>query len=1129
MDPTFDLIRLVEDLRAAGFRVDTRQYLTAHHLLFVLAAQEGRHLDKDPEALRTHLGPIFCTSREEQERFGDILRAHLGVRRADAIQPPAREPRPEPPRPNYWKWISTAAALIFVSLGGAALCRYYAEVEVSGRVETVPKSQQPPILKLGPDGTKVELDADGKFLLNFAPADGTQYLHAELKDYDSATALVAANSEEPVVLTLRKPEPPPPTSDLKVGLPRKIAEALPVQPVQSPDWGRATAWAVAVACLVYLAPGLAAWLRRRLALFQYPIDKRPDFTTLVVNDSWVPQLAGSSLRRLAAALRRRRITGELEFDVPASVEGAARNGGLLQSVFVPRRELPEYLALIQRFDLEDHQAHLFEALLDALQLHGVAIERYFFEGDPRVCFSQDDPTRPRRLVELVSRHHRANLLLFSDAETCFNPRTGKLDRWLQTLKALPHRVLFTPAPPAQWTQLEWTLAEEGFDVVPVTEEGLSAYAKSEAAWRLTRLFPAPYARPFPESIRAGGTRWLERYAPPEEGLVLLEGELQDYLGPKGFAWLAACAVYPAIGVPITLDVIQALKSVGSGREVEGDLVGMLAALARLPWFRHGRMPEWLRRHLLTRLTPEQEVAVRHLMFRRLDMLARRTLVARKGEEEKAGLRIAGWVGPVDLLRSASLESPLGDAVFLAFMAGARFESPVLEAPGRLRRLFHRLGWVRLREPALTREPRAWGQRLLARLRTMTLFHPHLFRSAVAVSVSLLTLGVLARTLTTEPSLDGELTAFAFSPDSSRMVVGRRNGVADVLDVTSGQQVAKLTGAAAPFVVATASAEAEQVVTATASGVIHWWSGKTGELRSKMEPDQLMSPVVPGGPAAIELSPDRTKLAILWRDGRAAVMNLAGSDIKWYPRDSDQITALGFEEDETFVTASTDGTLSRWRAGADDPEQVTWIPPPSDGTVDAPARMRFVQTHQGGSLLVEWNGLIVVRSGRTGAPIQTLRFDGGTVVSATVSGDRRWVAAASREGVIRLWSLSSGEKLGDIPQQPGVTALYFAPDGKTLATVRNDDVWLWPLEAMPPLGKFAANTTPPGAQIWVDGNYTGRNTPVSIENPLLLPVGSRKIVFKLNGKESRPQIVIIEEDTVARLINMPIESEEPPPP
>jgi serine/threonine protein kinase len=73
-----------------------------------------------------------------------------------------------------------------------------------------------------------------------------------------------------------------------------------------------------------------------------------------------------------------------------------------------------------------------------------------------------------------------------------------------------------------------------------------------------------------------------------------------------------------------------------------------------------------------------------------------------------------------------------------------------------------------------------------------------------------------------------------------------------------------------------------------------------------------------------------------------------------------------------------------------------------------------------------------------------------------------------------------------------------------------------------MGKLAASTKPAGAQIWVDGKYSGRDTPVAIGNPLLLPVGARKIVFKLGGKQTKPQTVNITEADVAKLIGVPIE-------
>ncbi|MCY1021897.1 serine/threonine protein kinase [Pyxidicoccus sp. MSG2] len=73
-----------------------------------------------------------------------------------------------------------------------------------------------------------------------------------------------------------------------------------------------------------------------------------------------------------------------------------------------------------------------------------------------------------------------------------------------------------------------------------------------------------------------------------------------------------------------------------------------------------------------------------------------------------------------------------------------------------------------------------------------------------------------------------------------------------------------------------------------------------------------------------------------------------------------------------------------------------------------------------------------------------------------------------------------------------------------------------------MGKFACSTKPAGADILVDGKKTGRQTPVTLGAPLSLPVGNRKVSFKLNGKTTKPVVVTITEDGVAKLVNVPIE-------
>src|SRR5690349_15949198 len=110
---TADLAELVERLRASGFRIDTRQYLTAHELVYQYA-RNGNPLLDDPDALASHLGPIFCTQVAEQDRFAaEVLAWKGGVS-------PLRQKGPEGGEP-FSAWRRWRRASLLIALGLALL------------------------------------------------------------------------------------------------------------------------------------------------------------------------------------------------------------------------------------------------------------------------------------------------------------------------------------------------------------------------------------------------------------------------------------------------------------------------------------------------------------------------------------------------------------------------------------------------------------------------------------------------------------------------------------------------------------------------------------------------------------------------------------------------------------------------------------------------------------------------------------------------------------------------------------------------------------------------------------------------------------------------------------------------
>lgn len=72
-----------------------------------------------------------------------------------------------------------------------------------------------------------------------------------------------------------------------------------------------------------------------------------------------------------------------------------------------------------------------------------------------------------------------------------------------------------------------------------------------------------------------------------------------------------------------------------------------------------------------------------------------------------------------------------------------------------------------------------------------------------------------------------------------------------------------------------------------------------------------------------------------------------------------------------------------------------------------------------------------------------------------------------------------------------------------------------------MGRLALSSNPSGAEIYIDGRNTGRKTPVGLSSALPVPVGEHTIVFKLDGKSSKPQKIQVSKDGITKLAGVPI--------
>lgn len=312
------------------------------------------------------------------------------------------------------------------------------------------------------------------------------------------------------------------------------------------------------------------------------------------------------IKPIVSALRRRTQVPSTEVDMERTIENAIKRNNWLEVIYRQRQVLPEYVVLIDRKNRLDLQARFVQEVLAKLEADGVWLHQYEFKGDPRICFPLGKKNTPLRLKDLQVRHPDSRLLVFSGTNELTNPLTGNLQEWVESLEYWKERAILTPDKLGK--SLLEGLEEQDFAILPMTFDGLASVVRVFEAEHVLLSFSAS-SLPLPLTERP--TRWTGRNAPPEVEVKALISDLKtNYLGTNGFYWLCATAVYPELRWELTLHLGSVLKD-----DTEKPLLdtNTLICLARLPWFRFGYMPDWIRLPLVESFLPNQETQVREIL------------------------------------------------------------------------------------------------------------------------------------------------------------------------------------------------------------------------------------------------------------------------------------------------------------------------------------------------------------------------------------------------------------------------------------------------------------------------------------------------------------------------------------
>jgi len=730
-----DLIEFIDELRLAGYDISTQQYIGAQNLLLGLAA--NGHLPPDPRALHTWLAPVLCSSPREQENF--YRRFDRWVTRNPRLteRETSKEKLDEKQKAQLeeehgrdWfssrlqmKWLLVLAAVLLI-IGGIIFALPRVPRTLTGRIVDSENKQPLADASVSFVGKTSVSDSNGGFATTYRLKDLPNTLTVDYPEYEAATVTVTTENRSKLVIPLQKPGPTAVETPPRIATPTEpsptqlvtpsivpVPTAVPVVTPAKPVVRNYLRW-VRLGGIIFPFFLLGMWWLWKRKLSRALLEKlqsanQPRLDQIVVKGAAGQLFLGQSFRRTIQELRRHRQRGASELDASRTVHRTIQRGGLFSPLYGARQTLPEYLVLIDRASFQDQQARLEDEIIRRLVADNVFVDSYYFQGDPRVCRKQEKDTHFVTLQEMAALHPDHHLIIFGDGSSFINPVTGEPERWLEMFAPWTKRAIMTPESPAHWGYREWALAELDFIMLPATKEGLAALTEVIDSGTTPRMDRDQRARPFPAMLRERPRRWLENTEPQPDLTDRLCDQLKLFLGSKGYFWLSACAVYPILHWDLTLYL--GFKLFRDRSELEDRLL----PLVRLPWFRYGTLPDWLRLKLISELPPDDEKTIRGVLeelFRtvlqqpaegiRLDIASKEERSGRglRGLLERLKKRLTNWKFKRFLwqfLRNEPPESPLRDYVFLAFMSGRKPRKLTVGVPDAIRRLFFPRGQLAL--------------------------------------------------------------------------------------------------------------------------------------------------------------------------------------------------------------------------------------------------------------------------------------------------------------------------------------------------------------------------------------------------------------------------------------------------
>jgi WD40 repeat protein len=794
----------------------------------------------------------------------------------------------------------------------------------------------------------------------------------------------------------------------------EIPQTSPSGPLIAEEW-RWFRWISGiVATLSALLLAWWAWKRSRQSVYLQNVRTDEEIEEHMLRDRDKTSVTPAPAKLLPVTrLLRQRVAGlRGQLDVKQTIRATSQNAGVITALFRALQQTPEYLVLIDELSSSDHQARYHSAFVAALQKYGVSADVYYFAESPangcwRSVESKQNHAQTRMSFStLANRHSGHRLLMFGDASALLDSITGKFHEWTRELRAFPLKAWFSPIPIASWSDAELSADRLGFLVLPAQAEALDTLAEWFASTRAFLKVDQDWPGEYPAMLRHEALVWAAREAAPPAGEVAqLIAQLRTYLGEPRFRWLSACAVFPVLSWPLTVALGRLLTHDGP------TFVRGIAALGALPWFRYGRIPEWLRLELISRIAPDDEKKIHELVQAKLNS----ALVDSQGEtiaRISIKKRLSAW-----FRRNRGLAR---DALMVGFLEKGMLPGLAQRLPERLKRAFFHNGqmlkgvrpWLPVTSVAFALLGTFGATDFAARFFAVETGQPPL--------------------ITVLKGHQGRVWYATFSPDGKQIVTASADKIARLWG-SDGTLIAELKGHQDVVWQAAFSLDGKQIVTASADMTARLWAsdGTPIAVLKGHQGNVVQAAFSPDGKQIVTASYDET--ARLWASDGTPITVLKGhQDVVWQ--------AAFSPDGKQIVTASGDKTARLWT---------------SDGTP-----ITVLNGHQGhvaqATFSPDGKQIVTASEDKTarlwasdGTLTAELKGHQDVVLQAAFSLDGKQIVTASEDKTARLWA-SDGTLTAELKgHQDVVWQAAFSLDGKQIVTASADKTArLWASDGTP---------------------------------------------------------------------------------